>query len=82
VDLIHHLDMAGDTGRDERHRRDARRGDGEVSCGVGAGGPRVIDARIIQHCRSSCDDRKNRLMIYGAKDDLTYDVEFRASEDE
>jgi hypothetical protein len=28
---------AGDTGRDERHRRDARTSDGEVSCGVGEG---------------------------------------------
>jgi hypothetical protein len=35
--LVDHRDRAGQVGRDERHRRDARRGDGEVSCGVGSG---------------------------------------------
>jgi hypothetical protein len=29
--LVDHFDLAGDTGCDEWHRRDARRGDGEVS---------------------------------------------------
>jgi hypothetical protein len=35
--LVNHLDRAGDTGCDERHRRDARRGDGQVSRGLGEG---------------------------------------------
>jgi hypothetical protein len=37
VDVVDHINLAGDTGRDERHRRDARGGDGEVSGGVGEG---------------------------------------------
>jgi hypothetical protein len=42
VDLVNHLDLASDKGRDERHRRDARRGDGEVSRGVGEGEDRRL----------------------------------------
>jgi hypothetical protein len=29
--LVDYRDRAGDAGRDERHRRDARRGEGEIS---------------------------------------------------
>jgi hypothetical protein len=37
VGLIDHLDLAGAKGCDERHRRDARRGDHQVSRGVREG---------------------------------------------
>jgi hypothetical protein len=40
VDLVDHFHLAGHAGRDERHRRDARGGDGEVSRGVGEGANR------------------------------------------
>jgi hypothetical protein len=33
--VVDHINLAGDPGRDERHCSDARRGDGEVSRGVG-----------------------------------------------
>jgi hypothetical protein len=33
--LVGHLDLASDPGRDERHSRDARRSDGDVSGGMG-----------------------------------------------
>ena len=41
VDLVDHIHLASHAGRDERHRRDARRGDGEVSGGVGSARGRV-----------------------------------------
>jgi hypothetical protein len=34
--LVDHRYRTGYAGRDARHRRDPRRGDGEVSCGVGS----------------------------------------------
>jgi hypothetical protein len=40
--LVNHLDRAGDTGCDERHRRDPGTSDGEVSVGVGSAGGSVI----------------------------------------
>jgi hypothetical protein len=35
--LVHHCDRAGHAGRDERASADARRGEDQVSSGVGAG---------------------------------------------
>ena len=37
---------------------------------------------VVSHCKtdvSNCDTGKNRIMIYGPKDDGTYVVEFRTA---
>ena len=43
---------------------------------------RISHPQLARRSPGAAMTGKNRIMIYGPKDDGTYDVEFRASEDE
>jgi hypothetical protein len=46
--LVDHIRLAGHAGREERHRRDARRGNGEVSGVVGEGRNLILGRPILK----------------------------------
>jgi hypothetical protein len=51
--LVGHLDLAGNTGRDARHRRDARRSHGEVSRRLDEGESGGYEVAFVKRWRRS-----------------------------
>jgi hypothetical protein len=68
VVLVGHLDLAVDPWRDERHRGDARRGDGEVSGGVDDD----TSAPNLTRKAASRDHNPSRVRLSFARVDVGY----------